>query len=419
MTLKRIALLLALTLVLTGAVGVLVQRAGTGDDRARVVAPADPPAAEPRLRTVREAILPRTVIGDYLGRYGMTPAETDALLKAVRPVYDLAMIRAGHFLDFQLADGGRLEGFRYDIGADSYLQVDRTPVGWTAARKPHPYEFREHCAAGVITDHLFGAVTDLGEEPQLAVALAELFAWDVDFYADLREGDSFRILFQKRFLSGQPAGYGPILAAEFVNQGQAFRAFRYVHADGKVEYYTPAGESVRKSCSSRRSRWGGSPPVFVSPPPPHAQDLPSPPGHRHRGARGHAGSRGGGRHRHLRGYRGQAGRMVEIRHAHRFTPSISTCRYATGIRPGARIRQGQVVGYVGSSGAIHRPAPRLPDQAEQRLRQSSQNPVPASRAAASRPTAGIPAAGGRVRPRVGRGWGTPAVLPGATVADGR
>ena len=184
------------------------------------------------------------------------------------------------------------------------------------------------------------------------MALAELFAWDVDFYADLREGDSFRILFQKRFLSGQPAGYGPILAAEFVNQGQAFRAFRYVHADGKVEYYTPAGESVRKELlksplkmgrlTSRFSYRRRHPTLKIYRP--HLGiDIAAPVGTPVHAA-------GDGTVTFV-GYRGQAGRMVEIRHAHRFTTQyLHLSRYATGIRPGARIRQGQVVGYVGSSG---------------------------------------------------------------------
>ncbi|HQO25336.1 MAG TPA: peptidoglycan DD-metalloendopeptidase family protein [Acidobacteriota bacterium] len=352
MTLKRIALLLTLTLGLTGALGVLVQRAGAGDERVRVVAPAAPPEAEARPRAVREAIQPRTVIGDYLSRYGVLPGEMDLLLGAVRPVYDLTMIRAGHFLDFQLTGDGRLESFRYGIDADGFLQVDRTESGWMAVRKPHPYTFTDCCAAGVITDHLFGAIAVLGEEPQLAVALAELFAWDVDFYADLREGDSFRILFQKRLLNGQPAGYGPILAAEFVNQNQAYRAFRYVHADGKAEYYTPAGESVRKELlksplkmgrlTSRFSHRRRHPTLKVYRP--HLGiDIAAPVG-----TPVHAAGEGIVT---FAGYRGQAGRMIEVRHAHRFTTQyLHLSRYAAGIRPGARIRQGQVIGYVGSSG---------------------------------------------------------------------
>jgi murein DD-endopeptidase MepM/ murein hydrolase activator NlpD len=300
----------------------------------------------------REAIRPRSVIGDYLVRHGLTTAEAEALLGAVRPVYDLAHIRAGHFIEFRQTGDGRLEGLQYDIDADSYLQVDRTAAGWVAARKPHPYEFRDLCVEGTITDHLFGAVADLGEEPQLAIALAELFAWDVDFYADLRQGDAFRVLFRKRFLNGQPAGYGPILAAEFVNQGQPFRAFRYVHEDGRAEYYTPSGESVRKELlksplkmgrlTSRFSHRRRHPTLKIYRP--HLGiDIAAPVG-----TPVHAAGDGTVA---FAGYRGQAGRMVEVRHANRFTTQyLHLSRYARGIRAGARVRQGQVIAYVGSSG---------------------------------------------------------------------
>jgi murein DD-endopeptidase MepM/ murein hydrolase activator NlpD len=345
-------------LILLGIVNWFVQT--------RFVAPAA--GKSPALRMAEQALNPvrlqdyltrerveihrGTVIGDYLGRYGFSPQEISLLLQAVRPVYDLARIKAGSFLEFALTGDGLLKSFQYHIDEDSFLEVHRQDGRWSAERKEYPYSWQEVYVEGTIRDNLFNEIERIGEKPSLAVDMAELFAWDVDFYADLQEGDTFRILFQKKSLDGQPAGYGPILAAEFVNQGQVYKAIRFAFPDGRSEYYTPEGQAVRKellksplkigTITSRFSYHRLHPTLKIYRP--HlGVDIAAP-----IGTSVHAAGEGAVTYT---GYRGQAGRMVEIRHPnHYLTQYLHLSGYASGVRPGARVSQGQVIGYVGASG---------------------------------------------------------------------
>lgn len=300
----------------------------------------------------RVVVHPGTVIGDYLGRYGVAAREIPLLLDTVRPVYDLARIRAGNFFEFALNRDRLLTSFKYHIDEDSFLEVHKQDGRWSAERKEYPYSWQDVFVEGTIRDNLFNEIERLGEKPGLAVDLAELFAWDIDFYADLQDGDTFRILFRKKYLDGQPAGYGPILAAEFVNNGQAFKAIRFVFPDGKAEYYTPDGQAVRKellksplkmgTITSRFSYHRKHPTLKIYRP--HlGVDIAAP-----IGTPVHAAGEGTVT---FAGYRGQAGRMVEVRHPNGYlTQYLHLYRFAPGTRPGSRVSQGQVIAYVGSSG---------------------------------------------------------------------
>lgn len=312
----------------------------------------DPSRLSAYLAVERVAVHPGTVIGDYLGRYGVAAQEIPLLLDTVRPVYDLARIKAGNFFEFALNRDRLLTSFKYHIDEDSFLEVHKRDGRWSAERKPYPFTWQDVYVEGTIRDNLFNEIERLGEKPGLAVDLAELFAWDIDFYADLQEGDTFRILFQKKFLDGQPAGYGPILAAEFVNQGQAFKAIRFVFPDGKAEYYTPEGQAVRKellksplkmgTITSRFSYHRKHPTLKIYRP--HmGVDIAAP-----IGTPVHAAGEGTVT---FVGYRGQAGRMVEVRHPNNYlTQYLHLYRFAPGIHAGSRVSQGQVIAYVGSSG---------------------------------------------------------------------
>lgn len=298
-----------------------------------------------------------TVIGDYLGRYGIAPGEIREVIAKVRPVYDLAKIRAGRMMEFVLSRERSLLSFRYHIDDDSFLQVDRQAGNWTAVKKTYPFSWREEYIQGTIQDNLFNEIERLGEKPPLAVAMADLFAWDVDFYADLRVGDSFKVLIEKKYLDGQFMGYGAVLAAEFVNQGQSSRAIRYTFPDGHTDYFTPDGQSIRKELlksplklgivTSRFSRNRFHPTLKIYRP--HlGVDIAAPVG-----TPVHAAGDGAVT---FAGFRGQAGRMVEISHPNRFqTQYLHLSRFAGNIRIGARVRQGEVVGYVGMTGETSGP----------------------------------------------------------------
>jgi len=135
----------------------------------------------------------------------------------------------------------------YDINSDYYLHIQKIGEMYQAAQKKHPYETEIHMIWGTIEDNLPNAITKEGERGNLAYELSEIFAWDVDFYIDLRKGDSFKILFEKKYLKGDFVGYGSVLAAEFTNRGNTYQAFRFTYPDTKeTDYFNSEGESLRR-----------------------------------------------------------------------------------------------------------------------------------------------------------------------------
>src|SRR5208337_1395167 len=114
--------------------------------------------------------------------------------------------------------------------------------GFHSAIEAVPSHSRTVGVSGVIDDSLFRGVTDAGESPELALRLAAIFAFDLDFYTDTRPGDSFRVVVEKQTLaSGQTISYGPILAAEYNNGSRCYRAVLFREASGNEAYYTAEG----------------------------------------------------------------------------------------------------------------------------------------------------------------------------------
>lgn len=307
----------------------------------------------PPLEEKKEVIRRGTTLTDILKPYNLSTAEIHALIKDVKPVYDLAKIRAGQELRIFSSPEGDFFSLEYDIDEGNYLHIKKKEGTYGAEIKKTPYDIRVKAIWGIIEENLIFAVRDKNEGVILALNLAELFAWDIDFYADLRRGDSFKIIFEKKYLNGEFVGYENILAAEFVNQGRKFLAFRYTYPDTKgSDYFDLEGESLRKEflkspirysrITSRFSRRRLHPIRKVYRP--------------HYGV-DYAASVGTSVQVTadgtvtFAGRRGASGRMISVRHKNRYETMYLHLRgYAAGIRKGKKVKGGQEIGYVGSSG---------------------------------------------------------------------
>ena len=307
----------------------------------------------PPLEEKKEVIRRGMTLTDILKPYNFSTTEIHALIKDVKPVYDLAKIRAGKELRIFSSPRGDLFSLEYDIDEESYLHIKKKDGIYGAEIKKTPYDIRVKAIWGIIKENLIFAVRDKNEGVILALNLAELFAWDIDFYADLRRGDSFKIIFEKKYLNGEFVGYENILAAEFVNQGRKFLAFHYTYPDTKdSDYFDLEGESLRKEflkspirysrITSRFSRRRLHPIRKVYRP--------------HYGV-DYAASVGTSVQVTadgtvtFAGRRGASGRMISVRHKNRYETMYLHLRgYAAGIRKGGKVKGGQEIGYVGSSG---------------------------------------------------------------------
>ena len=201
----------------------------------------------PSLKETKETIKKGETLSDILSRHGFSPAEIHKLRTEVRSVYDLAKIKEGREIRLYTDQQETITAIEYDINSNNYLHIHKIGGMYEATERKLPYETEIHMIWGTIENNLPNAISREGENEALAYELSEIFAWDVDFTIDLRKGDSFKILFEKKYLKGEFVGYGSVLAASFMNRGNTYQAYRYTYPDTKeTDYFNGEGESLRR-----------------------------------------------------------------------------------------------------------------------------------------------------------------------------
>ena len=215
----------------------------------------------------------------------------------------------------------------------------------------------ESFAQGTIDSSLFEAGIDAGMSNNVIMELATIFGWDVDFALDIRQGDNFSLIYQEKFLNGKKVGDGDILVARFENQGRIYTAVHYEDKKGYGQYFTPKGLSMRKAFLR-------SPVDFTRISSRFNLKRKHPILHKIRAHRGvdYAARRGtpikaaGDGKVIFAGRKGGYGRVLILQHGTRYTTLYAHLKaFRRGIRVGKRVKQGQVVAYVGSSGLASGP----------------------------------------------------------------
>jgi murein DD-endopeptidase MepM/ murein hydrolase activator NlpD len=313
-------------------------------------APPPPPIPEIRKEVISGTIASGDTISALLGDY-FSAAEIHMLNKQCKPVFQLSRLSAGQPYRLCLNDDD-FERFEYDIDRDEQLIISRKAETFSIEKVPIPYTTETARVRGVIESSLFEAVTDTGESEVLAMNLADIFAWDIDFILDIRKGDSFQALVEKRYREGRPAGYGRILAAEFTNKGTTFQAFLYKDGDRRLDYYDADGQSLRKAflkapLSFSRISSGFTMRRFH----PITKTWKSHPAIDYAAPRGTPIKSVGDGVIIRKGYTRGNGNYVKIRHNSSYeTIYLHMKGFAKGIAKGKRVVQGQRIGYVGSTG---------------------------------------------------------------------
>lgn len=309
-----------------------------------------PPVPEIKREILNGEIAPGDTLTGLLGSY-FTPQEIYQIGQQSKPVFPLTRICAGQPYKICLADG-EFERFEYDIDNEEQLFISRSQDGFQIEKNKIPYTIKNQIVSGTINSSLFEAVAAEGENDILAMNLADIFGWDIDFILDIRSGDSFRVLVEKRFRDNQPAGYGRILAAEFINQGKTFDAILFTDGNRQPGYYSANGQSLRKAflkapLSFSRISSGFSMKRFH----PITKTWKSHPAIDYAAPRGTPIKTVGDGTISNKGYTRGNGNYVKIRHANGYeTIYLHMSRFAKGLRQGSRVSQGQIIGYVGSTG---------------------------------------------------------------------
>jgi len=304
------------------------------------------------LREHREVVRAGDSLARIFERAGIPARELAAVLDAGPVATGLKRIYPGQELVFAVDANDQLARLTYAPSRLESVIFEREGdafVGNAIKREPHRVSsYRE----GTIDHSLFVAGQRAGLDDELTMRLAQIFQWDVDFVLDIRKGDSFHVLFEELYVDDELVGFGDILAAEFVNQGSVHRAVRYVTPDGHAEYFGPDGSSMRKAFlrAPLDFRRISSDFNLRRVHPLHKRSMP------HRGIDYAAPTgtpvyaSGDGRIK-IASRNAASGNYIVIQHGEQFqTKYLHLSRFGKGIRGGVRVRQGQLIGYVGATG---------------------------------------------------------------------
>ena len=273
-------------------------------------------------------------------------------VSAARQVFSMRSFREGQpYLVVTDKESGQVKRFEYEIDSRRRLVVEGREN--PAARvEPIEYVVLLSAVEGSINDNLFQAVADLGESPQMALKLADLFGSEINFIRDLQPGDSFSVLVEKRYRDSEYKGYGRILAAHFTNKGKTFEAYLFRDGNQRAEYYNRKGENLRKTLLQAplaftriSSRFTNSRlhPILNYTRAHHGVDYAAPTGTPVKAVGEGVVTQ--------RGWAGGYGNQIIVKHSASLESMYAHLSgYARGLATGQRVRQGQVIGFVGSTG---------------------------------------------------------------------
>ena len=183
-----------------------------------------------------------------LQHFGLTSLEAGEATTAAQHAFNLRQLRAGNALIVGRSVQGELRLIDYKIDPDRMLHIVPATDGFSAEVREIPSHLEVSTVSGQLDDSLFNAVEDAGESAEVAMRLAQIFGYDMDFYTDPRKGDTFSIVIEKKkYTNGTTAGYGRILAAEYDNGGKKYQALLFHDDQGHPAYYTAEGKSLQKA----------------------------------------------------------------------------------------------------------------------------------------------------------------------------
>ena len=314
---------------------------------------------EPDTRVVEDQVPRSATLASLLASHDMAGGVAYAVVEAMRPVFDPRRLRSGHPYKLVYGPDGRFRRLAYHVDEDQFLQVvsqsGPAPV-FEAVLVDYEKELEQVAMRGEIDrarNSLFAAMDAAGGHVEVAVAMAAVFSGEIDFNNDLRFGDNFAVLYERYVRDGVHVTFGDVLAAEFENDGRQLYGFRFQIPGEAPAYFDFEGRSMKRQflasplpfeprVTSRFSSLRMHPVLGVGRPH-QGVDYGAPTGTRviavANGTLVSAARSGG------------SGNMVRLRHTNGYeTYYLHLSRFAKGLRPGARIAQGQTIGYVGSTG---------------------------------------------------------------------
>jgi murein DD-endopeptidase MepM/ murein hydrolase activator NlpD len=306
----------------------------------------------PRTHTLTHRIQNGDSLASIFKKHDLSANLLHRIIHSSDTAKKLTDIQPGEILYVELDEDQNFLGLRLEQSKIKSLKITAIEDGFEAAQLSREVEVRTNHVGGMIENSFYIAAKEAGLSEKLIMQMAGIFGWDIDFALEIRSGDRFTVIFEEDYLDGEKLRDGPILAAEFVNRGHTYRALRYTDETGRSDYYSPDGRSMRKAflrapvdfrrISSRFSRERYHP-VLGKKRPHRGVDYAAKTGTPIKAA-------GDGKIIH-RGTKGGYGKTVIIKHGQTYTTLYGhLSRYNKKAKRGSKVKQGQVIGYVGSTG---------------------------------------------------------------------
>ncbi|MBN2871896.1 MAG: peptidoglycan DD-metalloendopeptidase family protein [Halothiobacillaceae bacterium] len=317
-------------------------------------APPEPEPIEERTVTVRSG----DTLSTIFEKAGLGYSDVLQVLDLGEEAKQLERLRPGETLVLMTDDGDEFAGLKYDLNANTELNIFRDKGDSLVAEiSDLPSEKRLVSAGGTISGSLYQSAIDIGVPPAQVMQLAEIFGWKVDFIRDVRNGDQFRLIYEVREREGERLGTGQIIAAEYVNRGEHYKAVRYTSPDGTTGYYEPDGSNLERGflrypVDFSRISSNFNPkrlhPIHNTVRPHNGVDLAAPTGTPVKSA-------GAGRVTFI-GWKHGYGRVIQVRHDSEYeTLYAHMSGFNSELKRGSTIKKSETIGYVGMTGAATGP----------------------------------------------------------------
>ena len=300
----------------------------------------------------QERIQRNDSVASLLARLKINSEDKSGFLHDARNIKTMRRLVPGKTIHAQTTAAGELLALRYFPGGSEQLLVEKTDGTFKENKSQFNIETHIKMKSGVIRSSLFAATDGANVPDSVAIQIAEIFASDIDFHRDLRKEDRFKVVYELRYSNGEPTGAGRVLAVEFINKGKTYQAVYFEANDKERGYYTPDGKNLRRaflrsplkfsriSSGFTRSRYH---PVLKKWRAHKGVDYAA-----RRGTPVRATANGTvAVSTRQRGY----GKLIILKHRGRYSTAYAhLSAFAKGLRKGKRVNQGDIIGYVGSTG---------------------------------------------------------------------
>jgi murein DD-endopeptidase MepM/ murein hydrolase activator NlpD len=318
-----------------------------------IAKPEKPVVAAAKSPSHKEVVVSK---GDTLStlfeKVGLPPAAVHEVLASDKQAKLFSQLKNGQILQFELSPEGNLKQLHSKLSDLESISLSRTDKGYTFTRDVSKPNVRTAYVHGVISNSLSQSAARAGLSHSMTMDMANIFGYDVDFAQDIRKGDEFDVIYEQKLVNGKTVATGNILSARFTNRGKTYTAVRYTNKQGNTNYYTADGNSMRKAFIRTPVEFARISSMFsMGRKHPILNKIRAHKGIDYAAPRGTPIKATGDGKVILAGRRGGYGNTVIIQHGETYRTLYGHMQgFAKGIQSGTNVKQGQVIGYIGTTG---------------------------------------------------------------------